>query len=102
MCSLAADVLGSPDLPKSALDKKISPIRIYESLYQRYSRLHVSRDTDRPLAIAALEARLLHAFNTAGGYGVFELISGPEPTMAPKLRRDDAQSRIATTINTLN
>lgn len=42
----------------------------------QYSRLEFSVSTDRPIAIAGLETRLLDAFETRGGFGVFERYLG--------------------------
>lgn len=47
-------------------------MRLCELLYKQYSRLEFSHDYDRPLGIAGLEQRLLHAFGTQGGYGVLQ------------------------------
>lgn len=47
-------------------------IRLYEALYERYSGLSFSFDTDRSIAIRGLEQKLVHGFNTRGGYGIFE------------------------------
>jgi hypothetical protein len=41
-------------------------------LYKQYSRLEFTKAYDRPIAIAGLEQRLVRAFKTNGGYGVFE------------------------------
>jgi hypothetical protein len=41
-------------------------------LYSQYSNLAFSRITDRPFAISGLEQRLIGAFETKGGYGVFD------------------------------
>lgn len=38
----------------------------------QYSRLGFTRDYDRPLAIAGLEKRLIQAFGTYGGFGIFD------------------------------
>lgn len=46
-------------------------IRFYESLYRQYSNLDFTKIHDRPIAIAGLEQRLVTAFKTEGGYGVF-------------------------------
>lgn len=46
-------------------------IRFYESLYKQYSNLDFTKIYDRPIAIAGLEQRLVSAFKTEGGYGVF-------------------------------
>ena len=48
-------------------------IRLYESLYKQYSTLNLTHESDRPLAIAGLEQRLINAFQTRGGHGVFQL-----------------------------
>lgn len=68
-----AAFLGDPNFPNVATNStKGGRIRLYESLYKQYSRLQFSRDYDRPIAIAGLEQRLIRAFDTQGGYGVFE------------------------------
>lgn len=51
---------------------KGAKIRLYESLYKQYSKLEFTKPYDRPIAIAGLEQRLVRAFKTNGGYGVFE------------------------------
>jgi hypothetical protein len=45
---------------------------LYEMLYSQYSNLAFSFRTDRPVAIRGLERRLIRAFETKGGYGVFD------------------------------
>ena len=68
-----AAFLGDPNFPDLAMTStKGARIRVYESLYKTYSRLEFSKVTDRPIAIAGLEQRLVAAFKTHGGYGVFE------------------------------
>lgn len=42
----------------------------------QYSRLEFSVSTDRRVAIAGLETRLIDAFDTAGGFGLFERYLG--------------------------
>jgi hypothetical protein len=72
-----ANMLGDPDFPKYTLEKyKQSMTFTYQMLYQRASRLQLSYSADRWLSISALEARLLGAFRTRGGYGVFEVELG--------------------------
>ncbi|KAI1421302.1 heterokaryon incompatibility protein-domain-containing protein [Xylaria sp. FL1777] len=67
-----AALLGDPKFPKVATDSsKGGRIRLYEHLYKQYSSLQFTRIHDRPLAIAGLEQRLIRAFDTQGGYGVF-------------------------------
>lgn len=46
-------------------------LQLYQSLYEKYSSLGLSFDTDRPRAIAGLEARLKNTLKSKGGYGVF-------------------------------
>ncbi|KAI0401501.1 HET-domain-containing protein [Xylaria palmicola] len=88
-CGEAA-LLGDPKFPRVATESsKGGQIRLYELLYKQYSRLQFSRSYDRPLAIAGLEQRLIRAFNTQGGYGVFARYFGRgllwqrDVTMAP-------------------
>lgn len=47
-------------------------IRLYQDLYETYSRLEFTRMEDFPVAISGLEKRLIHAFDTFGGFGVFD------------------------------
>ncbi|KAF5006725.1 hypothetical protein FDECE_6902 [Fusarium decemcellulare] len=75
--SARADILGSTNFPKSFLERsKMGPIQLFQQLYAYYSGLLITRSEDRPHAIAAPEARLLYAFKTRGGYGVFEKYLG--------------------------
>lgn len=46
-------------------------IRVYESIYEQYSGLIFTKYEDKPLAIAGLEQRLKHAFNTSAANGIF-------------------------------
>jgi hypothetical protein len=55
-----------------ANSSKGAKIILFESLYKQYSRLKFSKIYDRPIAIAGLEQRLVRAFKTNGGYGIFE------------------------------
>ncbi|XXG94134.1 hypothetical protein Hte_000386 [Hypoxylon texense] len=74
--NLSADILGSPDFPQSALDKGISPTRIYKALYERYSQLLFAYAPDRAHAITSLETKLLRAMDTTGCFGVLEKFLG--------------------------
>lgn len=68
-----ASVLGDPNFPTVAMrSSRGGKIRVYQDVYETYSRLEFSCIEDRPVAIGGLEKRLLHAFNTFGGYGVFD------------------------------
>ena len=70
-----ASLVGDPNFPgvaiKSSRDEKI---RFYQDLYIRYSRLKFTRYSDRPIAIAGLEKRLIRAFDTSGEFGVFDYV----------------------------
>ncbi|KAI1815225.1 HET-domain-containing protein [Poronia punctata] len=67
-----AALLGDSRFPTTAsVSPKGGQIRLYELLYKQYSRLKFTHAFDRPLAIAGLEQRLIRAFETQGGYGVF-------------------------------
>ncbi|KAK4164675.1 heterokaryon incompatibility protein-domain-containing protein [Cladorrhinum sp. PSN259] len=73
MTNNQAAFLGDPNFPDLTMTStKGARIRIYESLYKTYSRLEFTKPYDRPIAIAGLEQRLVAAFNTHGGYGIFD------------------------------
>ena len=72
MTNNQASFLGDPAFPTVALkSSKGAKIRLYEILYKMYSALEFTKMWDRPIAIAGLEQRLVWAFGTHGGYGVF-------------------------------
>ncbi|GJC89928.1 hypothetical protein ColLi_12766 [Colletotrichum liriopes] len=54
------------------LTKTAKQLQHYQGLYERYSALGLSYDTDRPIAIAGLEKRLMNALESAGGFGIFQ------------------------------
>ncbi|KAK1780446.1 heterokaryon incompatibility protein-domain-containing protein [Copromyces sp. CBS 386.78] len=67
--------LGDPNFPSKLsgdTSDRGEKIRFYEGLYKQYSRLTLSRDSDRPIAIAGLEKRLIHDLKSSGGFGVFD------------------------------
>lgn len=75
--SKQASFLGDANFPQVA--QKVSKgarIRLFQILYMQYSRLGFSVSVDRPVAIAGLETRLIDAFDTSGGFGVFERYVG--------------------------
>ncbi|KAK4443114.1 heterokaryon incompatibility protein-domain-containing protein [Podospora aff. communis PSN243] len=73
MTNNQASFLGDPSFPTVALKfSKGGKIRLYEMLYKTYSALQFTKMWDRPIAIAGLEQRLVRAFKTHGGYGVFD------------------------------
>lgn len=47
-------------------------IRYFQNLYKSYSKLNLSWIEDRPVAIAGLVRRLQTAFETSGGFGIFD------------------------------
>ncbi|CCF40692.1 hypothetical protein CH063_00363 [Colletotrichum higginsianum] len=68
-----AAFLGDSDFPNSALGYfKGARILLFQNLYQTYSALDFTHMTDRSIAIKGLEERLVKAFNTKGGFGIFE------------------------------
>jgi hypothetical protein len=70
--SLAA-FLGDSNFPQMIMSaSKGERILRYQDLYKRYSRLALSKDFDRPYALDGLQARLLAAFETNGGFGIFD------------------------------
>jgi len=76
-----ASFLGDPAFPSLALSgNRGEEIRWYQELYAQYSRLGLSHDVDRPIAIRGLESRLITAFEKKypafeGAHGV--LADGP-------------------------
>ena len=71
--SKLASFVGDPNFPEVAIkSSRGGKIRLYQDLYIQYSRLKFTRYSDRPIAIAGLEKRLIHAFDTRGGFGVFD------------------------------
>ena len=44
---------------------------LFQDLYQRYSKLALTVDTDRPIAMRGVEKRLTSVLNTEGKYGIF-------------------------------
>jgi len=47
-------------------------IELLQGLYEKYSKLALSFDSDRPIAIKGLERRLIRVLKTVGGYGIFD------------------------------
>ncbi|KAE9377311.1 HET-domain-containing protein [Stipitochalara longipes BDJ] len=68
-----ANFLGDNLFPKSALKHPETNInRLYQMLYEDYSKLRLTNRTDRPIAIYGLEWRLAAAFETVGRNGIFD------------------------------
>ena len=71
--STLASFLGDPVFPEVAIQSsRGAKILLYQDLYTQYSRRAFTHIEDRPIAIAGLEKRLIHSFNTWGGFGVFD------------------------------
>ncbi|KAF2834028.1 hypothetical protein CC86DRAFT_442294 [Ophiobolus disseminans] len=71
MRSATADFLGDPNFPSKAIANRSKRIAYFQSLFKQYSRLHFTRYSDRPIAIAGLERRLQKAFETQGAFEIF-------------------------------
>ncbi|KAL6357016.1 hypothetical protein LRP88_10633 [Fusarium phalaenopsidis] len=68
-----AAFLGDSDFPNSVLEYyKGGRIVLSQNLFKMYSSLKFTNSSDRPIAISGLEKRLMSAFKTRGGYGVFQ------------------------------
>jgi hypothetical protein len=69
-----SDFLGDPRFPSKAMRDPSRALKIeyFQSLYKQYSRLDFTRHSDLPFAIAGLDRRLREAFDTRGGFGIFD------------------------------
>ncbi|CAN8097963.1 unnamed protein product [Discula destructiva] len=70
-----ASFLGDPNFPSKLSNDFTSrgeKIRLYEDLYRQYTRLEFTCISDRPIAIAGLEKRLIRNLKAHGGFGVFD------------------------------
>ncbi|KAF4627092.1 hypothetical protein G7Y89_g11064 [Cudoniella acicularis] len=68
-----ASFLGDANFPHSVeAYVKGMKIQLFQDLYERYSNLALSFNTDRPIAIKGLETRLIRTLKTIGGYGIFD------------------------------
>ncbi|KAK4212327.1 hypothetical protein QBC37DRAFT_483945 [Rhypophila decipiens] len=73
MTNSLAVLLGDTAFPQVMMSaSKGERILRYQDFYRNYSRLGLTRDHDRPVAIAGLQSRLLKAFGTEGGFGIFD------------------------------
>lgn len=71
--SAKSPFLSDPYFPQSqGLLRSFDEVRLFQSLFERYSRLGIADMTDRPFAISGLEQRLAAAFETQCRHGVFE------------------------------
>ncbi|KAF2007654.1 hypothetical protein P154DRAFT_541052 [Amniculicola lignicola CBS 123094] len=53
-------------------DSRALKIEYFQHVYKLYSHLQFTKYGDRPFAVAGLEKRLLAAFDTQGGFGIFD------------------------------
>jgi hypothetical protein len=68
-----AAIWGDSDFPNSVLKYyKGGWIVLSQNLFKMYSSLKFTNSSDLPVAISGLEKRLMSAFKTRGGYGVFQ------------------------------
>ncbi|KAH8647683.1 hypothetical protein BX600DRAFT_518111 [Xylariales sp. PMI_506] len=68
-----AAFLGDSNFPTVLMNSsRGGQIKLYQDLYMQYSRLAFSRISDRPIAIAGLEKRLLQSLHIGGAFGVFD------------------------------
>jgi len=73
--SKLASFLGDPQFPSklsSDTTDRGERIKLYEDLYRQYSRLGLTRTSDRPIAIAGLERRLRYDLRARGDFGIFD------------------------------
>lgn len=64
-------VYGDADFPRSALgDLNISPVAIFKDLFQTFSRLNFTFQSNRPYAIRGLESRLHRELQCEGIFGI--------------------------------
>ncbi|KAG8157951.1 hypothetical protein KVR01_012223 [Diaporthe batatas] len=70
MHNTLASFLGDPNFPTVAMESsRGGKILLHQDLCMRYSRLALTRQTDRPFAISGLEKRLVESFAFTGGFG---------------------------------
>ncbi|KAF4973924.1 hypothetical protein FZEAL_9110 [Fusarium zealandicum] len=68
-----ASLLGDSDFPTSVEPHyKDGKVVLVQTLYEQYSKRKFYHPQDRPISISGLEKRLTSAFNTRGGYGIFQ------------------------------
>ncbi|KAK0614520.1 hypothetical protein B0T14DRAFT_309967 [Immersiella caudata] len=68
-----AAFLGDPSFPRLIeTAQQGEKIIHYQNLYERYARLGLTNEYDRPMAIDGLQHRILGALKSQGGFGVFD------------------------------
>ncbi|KAI0146112.1 hypothetical protein GGR57DRAFT_506630 [Xylariaceae sp. FL1272] len=68
-----AAFLGDPSFPHIIMSAtQGEKIVRFQNLYKTYSGLGFTNDEDRAVAMSGIQSRLLRAFGTHGGYGIFD------------------------------
>ncbi|RYC63133.1 hypothetical protein CHU98_g3091 [Xylaria longipes] len=72
MSNNLAAFLGDPKFPRIIMSAtQGEKIIRFQNLYKTYSALAFTNPCDRPIAVDGIQSRLLRAFGTRGGYGIF-------------------------------
>jgi hypothetical protein len=73
LASNIASFLGDPKFPKFALNaNRGKQIRLYQYLFGEYSKLELSKEGDRAIAVRGLESRLRDGIEAKGRHGIFD------------------------------
>ncbi|KAF4633372.1 hypothetical protein G7Y89_g4749 [Cudoniella acicularis] len=73
MSNNLAVFLGDPNFPQIIMSaNRGEKIVHFQSLYKTYSSLAFANQNDRPIAVDGIQNRLLKAFETQGGFGIFD------------------------------
>jgi len=77
MSSQHASFFGDPQFPRLAIAQMTATNdntahRVFQVIFQTYSRLDLTRATDRPAAIAGLERRLADEMRSPVAFGIFD------------------------------
>ncbi|KAI3336766.1 hypothetical protein HD806DRAFT_517809 [Xylariaceae sp. AK1471] len=73
MSNNLAAFLGDPKFPRIIMSaSQGEKIIRFQNLYKTYSALAFTNSYDRPIAADGIQSRLLKAFGTRGGYGIFD------------------------------
>ncbi|KAL2876367.1 hypothetical protein SGCOL_008367 [Colletotrichum sp. CLE4] len=68
-----ASLLSDPDFPSSLKERAlVTKIKLFTTLFETYTQLDITQQSDRPIAIYALAQELGRALDTNIRYGVFD------------------------------
>ena len=70
--SQEAGVFGDPQFPTLAIRQAGAHHPVFQAMFKRYSRLELTRATDRPIAVAGIQRRLANAIQSGIAFGVFD------------------------------